>query len=70
MSTDPRSPYRPFSESPVDVPADGEGERMPVAERPRFQEPPAADPQSAAALPGQRPLFAGGMTFSSPERQG
>ncbi len=70
MTTDRRPLYRPFSESPVDVPVQEEGERLLAAERLPFSEPSAAEAQGPAAGPGRRRLSPGGMTFSSPERQG
>ncbi|WP_371477075.1 hypothetical protein [Kitasatospora sp. NBC_00315] len=70
MSADLLPPYRPFSESPVDVPVQQPGRRLPVAERAPFQEPPAVEAQQPDPVDVLRRPAPGGMTFSSPERQG
>ncbi|TQF06954.1 hypothetical protein E6W39_38175 [Kitasatospora acidiphila] len=68
--TDRRTLAMPFSEPAADaaVPALSGGRRLlPVEQGADFRQPPSET--AAVPAPARRPLGAGGLTFSDPDRQ-
>ena len=70
MSPDHRDLRLPFSEPPVDHPAQPDGRPLPVAEQAFFQQPPGEEPEVPAQTRGRATGPAGSLAFSTPERQG
>ncbi|MFJ7250165.1 hypothetical protein ACIQWA_36775 [Kitasatospora sp. NPDC098652] len=68
--TDRRRLSLRFSESSVDAPVPAQSGRrrlLPVEQGADFRQPPSG--AAAVPAPARRPLAAGGLTFSDPDRQ-